>query len=276
MIMTNNARISMAFVIALVVIANLSCRAQGPFGFVRGMTREKVIELVGQSAVEDSGAIKGIPIAESGGKGVLVPFAPEDEDSITYLVIRTAPRPYAAFESYLLRFYSGYGLMKVVAVTPKMEAGISENDIKAKFEAISTELSGTRSRPDLRVASEMTTSNFFERVWNLADWKSKFAKGERVMDRTWEWECEPNQKFIKEVYRKYKRSPSPGTTFPCGSPSANGFPPQFFRGSRVAKMELRAEILSEHTGRVSLMFDFDGEEDLELAIGLRAEEFNRQ
>jgi hypothetical protein len=156
-------------VAGLVLMASTMCSAAGeqPFGLRRGMSAEQVIVLVGRKAITDSGVVRGFPVVIGEDKigtseGAKVPsepedfgstrifsfgpgyplawypYAPEDASSVSYLVLNTAPNPYAAFESYVLKFFGRTGLLHVTAMSPLIKTGAAGDELKAKYELMAT------------------------------------------------------------------------------------------------------------------------------------------
>jgi hypothetical protein len=126
----------------------------GPFGFEPGMTKARVLELVGKEAVRK-----------------------DDEDS---LVLTTAPQPHTVFETYVLLFSPQKGLVKILAVSKDIRTSVYGDEVKQSFSDISDALAkayGTGQKYDyLRTGS----------IWNEAeDWMMGLLKQERVLASVW-------------------------------------------------------------------------------------------
>jgi hypothetical protein len=102
------------YMILFVLAAVSSAYAQGPFGFEKGMTREEVIKLVGQSAI-----------------------APRGQTQNPYnLILNTAPKPHSAFEKYILTFSPKEGLLKIQAIGKDIDSDSSGTEVKTAYNDI--------------------------------------------------------------------------------------------------------------------------------------------
>jgi hypothetical protein len=264
-------------------------QTEGPFGLKRGMTEGQVIELVGRQAVKDSGAIKGFPskasvnrvplIPEEFGNTMvydlhdphaLFPFALQDAGTVTYLQLTTAPKPYAAFESYLLKFYSQEGLLQVTAISPLIHAGVDGKELVLQYEEItSSVVSSKRGRSDLQALPEMKYDKFFsDLTWKYDLSKAKFLKGDVTLSRYWEWRCKP-------IHRSKKIPPSWEEDYPCWYHGLQRPPLSFFHGNRVTKITLEAGTIDGGLGRIWLTFDFEGFEYYDGTLAHRAEAYHQ-
>ncbi len=101
-----------AAVLLSLFIALSACAQSGPFGFERGMTKSKVIALVGQKNV-DPRTIKG-----------------------DVLTLKTAPKPSSAFAGYVLMFSPKDGLVRVAGVGPVISTRDDGEQLKSSYAAV--------------------------------------------------------------------------------------------------------------------------------------------
>jgi|SRR5208283_134027 len=154
-------------VFVLLIFSTLSWA--GPFGFEPGMSKDRVINLVGRAAVEK-----------------------ETEDSLT---LTMAPKPHPIVEKYILLFSPQNGLLKVVAVSKDIETSVYGEELKRKFTEIRDSMTDTYGQP---------TRNFdFLKggsIWNEdQDWMMGLAKKERVLDTYWDFRPAHNQVVIVDI-----------------------------------------------------------------------------
>jgi hypothetical protein len=98
--------------LVLVVGGMATTGAAGPFGFERGMTRSQIVTLVGKDAVD----------------------VKESEADI--LVLRTAPKPHPAFDTYFLFISPTEGLLKIRAAGKLIETGDTGSELRSAFDDV--------------------------------------------------------------------------------------------------------------------------------------------
>jgi len=260
--------------------------ADPPFGFRRGMTEQEIIAVIGPHAIQKRGVIRGFPLQGSESRvpstpeefgatmlfpatirfPTFFPLAPEDVGSITYMYLTTAPKPHAAFELYVLRFYSTHGLMRITALSAPIRTGADGSELWAKYEEIGAfVMSSSLQRPDLRAVPEMDYFALSDDYWNdkrFASKKDRILKGQGTLWRSWEWQC------------RMTALPSERTS--CAHPAAEPYPATFFGGNRVSTIRLDAGMTGTNTGRVFLSYEFDGFADADFVISQRAEQYYRR
>lgn len=138
--------------------------SNGPFGFEAGMTRERIISLVGKDAVKS-----------------------ENGDVLT---LKTAPKPHSRFEAYSLILSPKTGLVKIVAIGKTIRTNGYGMEIQSEFEDISKALSGTYG-PGQKMDFLRSGS-----IWNEPrEWMTGLLKKERFL--AWAWkENLPNNLVI--------------------------------------------------------------------------------
>lgn len=115
-----------ALVSAAVVCASVPTYA-GPFGLERGMTRDQVVAIVGQSAI-----IKEKPDRLGG----------------EVLELSTVPKPHPMFEQYDLFISKQDGLLKIVAASKDIETSEDGADLSREFRDIRAALVSVYSKPE--------------------------------------------------------------------------------------------------------------------------------
>ena len=143
--------ISLFFLIAFQVFA------AGPFGFERGMTKEQVIALVGQRAVEKV----------------------EDDQ----LVLKTAPRPHPDFNTYIVMISPERGLVKFSAVGKIIHTSRYGEEVKSAFDETQNLVIKSYGPP--AHAYDLLKSGS---IWKEPeDWMAGLAKEERGLLSFWQF-----------------------------------------------------------------------------------------
>ena len=130
--------------------------AAGPFGFEYGMTKEQIVKLVGQRAVEK-----------------------EDGDRLS---LSTAPKPHPDFEAYNLMISPEQGLVKIGAVGRDVQTTGSGYELRRAF----TETADALVKS---YGSAKKTYDFLESgsIWKDSQyWMMGVKKKERHLVATWE------------------------------------------------------------------------------------------
>lgn len=133
----------------------------GPFGFDPGMTKQQIIEELGQNAIKEA-------------KGDV-------------LTLRTAPRPYSGFEEYILIIDPKRGLVKLRALGVDISTSVYGDELKDAFNSIEKSIAssygGSKRYDFLRDGS----------IWNEPqDYMMGLLKKERALESFW-----PNNDFTK-------------------------------------------------------------------------------
>jgi hypothetical protein len=115
--------------------ANKAQVSDGPFGFERGMTVEQVTKLLGK------------------------PVKDNPNGSVTW---DTAPKPYPAFEAYLLTFSPKDGLLKVIAIGKDIQTGENGSQLKSAYVEILDAISTKYGPADTRIPRDYCTGNSTE------------------------------------------------------------------------------------------------------------------
>lgn len=136
-------------------------RKAGPFGFDPGMTKQQIIDELGQNAIKEA-------------KGDV-------------LTLDNAPRPYAGFEEYVLVIDPKRGLVKLDAVGVDISTSIYGDELKNAFNSMEESIEsgyGESKRYDfLRAGS----------IWDeRKDYMMGLLKKERTLESFW-----PNNDAIK-------------------------------------------------------------------------------
>lgn len=142
------------FFLPLVVLISPTLCWAGPFGFEYGMTKEQVVELVGEKALEET-------------RGNNYQFS-------------TAPKPHASFETYMVVISPRAGLIRIKAISKTIETNIYGDDVKEEFHNILQALTTTYGKGEnydfLRAGS----------IWNEPqDWMVGLLKDERTLAASW-------------------------------------------------------------------------------------------
>jgi len=146
---------TVGFLLSLVLIISWSDCWAGPFGFEHGMTKDEITTLVGRQSL-----VKIV-------NGNIYEFS-------------TAPRPYEAFEFYLLMISPEKGLVKVWAISRDVDTGTDGEQLKKKFQEIQTFVSETYGK------GETYDSLKAGSIWSAPkDWMLGLLKEERSLACTW-------------------------------------------------------------------------------------------
>jgi hypothetical protein len=127
----------------------------GPFGFEAGMTKEQIIQIVGNDAIK--------------------------ETSGDTIILANAPEAHHDFESYALKISPENGLVKILAVGKNINTNGFGNELKSAYKSIKTALANIYGRPnhewDLLVNGSIWTGP--------DDWMDGLLKKERILACGW-------------------------------------------------------------------------------------------
>jgi len=142
---------------AAVTASSTAVPGQGPFGFQWGMTKDQIIELVGQKSVKEG-----------------------DSNGIEILNLSTAPKPHPAFESYTLILSPERGLLKIVAVGKTIQTNGFGSEVHDAFiemrDTVSATYGSAKTFDLLKSGS----------IWNEPrEWMMGLLKKERILTAYW-------------------------------------------------------------------------------------------
>ncbi len=133
----------------------------GPFGFERGITKDQVVKLVGESAVTK--VTKG------------------STEDITIVTINTAPKPHPDIREYLLLFSSKDGLLKLAASGKAIRTNGFGSELHDAFIELRDAVAGVYGTPK--------THDFLRSgsIWKeREDWMMGLLKQERYLIAFWD------------------------------------------------------------------------------------------
>jgi hypothetical protein len=109
----------------------------GPFGFVRGMTKEQIIEKVGKENVTkiEQDALGGCT-----------------------MLLQTAPKPYSAFSGYAVDVSATEGLLNVMAIGGDIDTSEDGTELKRDYRSVQDQLQSTYGFPTTEDDSVKTGS----------------------------------------------------------------------------------------------------------------------
>jgi hypothetical protein len=136
-------------------VQTFSQEKSGPFGFEAGMSKERIIEIVGASAIKETNG-----------------------DTI---ILSNAPKADPNFESYALKISPENGLLKIVAASKNINTDGFGNELKSACKEIKAALANIYGRPNHELDLLGNGS-----IWTGADdWMAGLLKGERVFGCNW-------------------------------------------------------------------------------------------
>ena len=119
------------------------------------MTREQIIQLVGEGAIKES-----------------------DADA---LILTTAPKAHPDFGHYALKVAPGSGLLKIVAMGKDVPTDAFGNELKNAYKGLSDQLVAVYGKPNHKLDRLNNGSIWF----GPDDWMMALLKGDRILACSW-------------------------------------------------------------------------------------------
>jgi hypothetical protein len=128
-----------------------------PFGFEMGMTREQIIKLVGQNAVQ------------------------KDQDDA--LALTTAPTPHPDFDAYIVYISPAHGVLKVVATSTTISVNDEGDQLTTEFNRVLASLISKYGPP----SRKFDYVNGDDTNKESQFWMMTLLQGERTLEASWNY-----------------------------------------------------------------------------------------